>query len=249
MLQTHPGRGHRPFRRRSLRTITGRTGSGPGRFDRRLPRRIRGVFGTIQSGCTTGANPPCPRMESRRDGRLRPRTSGEGRLPRQLGGNANPYEYCTADPINCTDLNGKWSWKNALKRTWHIARAGRNAPVSLVAYRQARRNGGKCVRRSGLMIECSGMKGGYYNGGTTYGNVWMRGKNGGGKARLRHETKHADQWAILGPFGFATSYGVSSGISSRIYKKRKPKNGCTARYACYNIFERGAGLRDGGYTR
>ncbi|MGW0955774.1 polymorphic toxin-type HINT domain-containing protein [Streptomyces sp. NPDC002545] len=33
------------------------------------------------------------------------------------GGNANAYEYCTADPVNCTDLDGKWSWKKAFKKT------------------------------------------------------------------------------------------------------------------------------------
>ena len=31
------------------------------------------------------------------------------------GGNANPYEYCNGDPVNCTDLDGKWSFKGALK--------------------------------------------------------------------------------------------------------------------------------------
>ena len=24
-----------------------------------------------------------------------------------VGGNANPYDYCTGDPINCTDLDGR----------------------------------------------------------------------------------------------------------------------------------------------
>ncbi|MFJ5841436.1 polymorphic toxin-type HINT domain-containing protein [Streptomyces shenzhenensis] len=34
----------------------------------------------------------------------------------EYGGNANAYEYCTADPINCTDLDGKWGWKKVFKR-------------------------------------------------------------------------------------------------------------------------------------
>ncbi|SDP43914.1 RHS repeat-associated core domain-containing protein [Actinacidiphila guanduensis] len=29
------------------------------------------------------------------------------------GGSANAYDYCTADPINCYDLNGQWGWH------WH----------------------------------------------------------------------------------------------------------------------------------
>ncbi|MEU1217036.1 polymorphic toxin-type HINT domain-containing protein, partial [Streptomyces sp. NPDC005791] len=32
------------------------------------------------------------------------------------GGNANAYEYCTADPINCFDLDGKWGWKKMFKK-------------------------------------------------------------------------------------------------------------------------------------
>lgn len=31
------------------------------------------------------------------------------------GGSANPYDYCNADPVNCTDLDGRWpSLKSAL---------------------------------------------------------------------------------------------------------------------------------------
>ncbi|WP_394812939.1 DNRLRE domain-containing protein [Streptomyces boetiae] len=26
------------------------------------------------------------------------------------GGNANAYEYCSADPVNCYDLDGRWGW-------------------------------------------------------------------------------------------------------------------------------------------
>jgi RHS repeat-associated protein len=32
------------------------------------------------------------------------------------GGNANPYEYCSGDPVNCVDLDGRWSWRKAGKR-------------------------------------------------------------------------------------------------------------------------------------
>ena len=60
------------------------------------------------------------------------------------GGNANPYDYCDADPVNCTDLSGQWrlpKWvKKAAKRVlvravaWSafsvIPRLGGNACVS-----------------------------------------------------------------------------------------------------------------------
>ena len=32
------------------------------------------------------------------------------------GGNATAYDYCSGDPVNCTDLDGRWSWKGVLKK-------------------------------------------------------------------------------------------------------------------------------------
>ena len=38
------------------------------------------------------------------------------------GGSANPYDYCNADPINCIDLDGKFSLRGwAWKHKWDIA--------------------------------------------------------------------------------------------------------------------------------
>ncbi|MGC2998532.1 DNRLRE domain-containing protein [Streptomyces sp. G35A] len=34
----------------------------------------------------------------------------------QHGGNANAYEYCSADPVNCFDLDGKWGFKKFFKK-------------------------------------------------------------------------------------------------------------------------------------
>lgn len=31
------------------------------------------------------------------------------------GGSANTYDYCNADPVNCTDLGGTWTWKGVVK--------------------------------------------------------------------------------------------------------------------------------------
>jgi RHS repeat-associated protein len=42
------------------------------------------------------------------------------------GGNANAYEYCTGDPINCYDLDGRWGWHLFSKRHLHfVIRDGR----------------------------------------------------------------------------------------------------------------------------
>lgn len=43
--------------------------------------------------------------------------------------NANPYEYCTADPINCVDLDGRWGHWKWLHKVAKIA-----AVVSYVGY-------------------------------------------------------------------------------------------------------------------
>ncbi|MFF9147850.1 DNRLRE domain-containing protein [Streptomyces sp. NPDC014861] len=41
----------------------------------------------------------------------------------QPGGNANPYDYCSGDPVNCTDLDGNWgfSFKKMFKRVARVA--------------------------------------------------------------------------------------------------------------------------------
>ncbi len=39
------------------------------------------------------------------------------------GGNANPYDYCAGDPVNCTDLDGNWgfSFKKVFKKVARVA--------------------------------------------------------------------------------------------------------------------------------
>lgn len=34
------------------------------------------------------------------------------------GGNTNAYEYCSGDPVNCTDLDGRWSWSGTRYFDW-----------------------------------------------------------------------------------------------------------------------------------
>ncbi|WP_405008414.1 hypothetical protein OHV13_33740 [Kitasatospora purpeofusca] len=36
------------------------------------------------------------------------------------GGNASPYDYCTGDPVNCTDLDGNWGMPKWLKKTVEV---------------------------------------------------------------------------------------------------------------------------------
>ncbi|MBG6135811.1 discoidin domain-containing protein [Longispora fulva] len=37
------------------------------------------------------------------------------------GGSATAYDYCNADPVNCTDLAGTWSWKKVLGKVAVVA--------------------------------------------------------------------------------------------------------------------------------
>ncbi|HEU5107581.1 MAG TPA: hypothetical protein VFT95_03310 [Micromonosporaceae bacterium] len=53
---------------------------------------------------------------------------------------------------------------------------------------------------------------------------------------LAHETRHVDQYAVLGPL-FFPAYGLASGWSWFV----------TGAYGCRNAFERHAGLAAGGY--
>ncbi|MFI8258235.1 DNRLRE domain-containing protein [Streptomyces filamentosus] len=48
----------------------------------------------------------------------------------QPGGNANPYDYCAGDPINCTDLDGNWgfSFKKMFKRVARVAEVASYIP-------------------------------------------------------------------------------------------------------------------------
>ncbi|MFE9439200.1 DNRLRE domain-containing protein [Streptomyces sp. NPDC006602] len=46
------------------------------------------------------------------------------------GGNANAYDYCSGDPVNCVDLDGHWgfSWKKAFRRVARVAEVASYIP-------------------------------------------------------------------------------------------------------------------------
>jgi RHS repeat-associated protein len=39
----------------------------------------------------------------------------------QPDGNASAYDYCNADPVNCTDLDGKWGWRSLVSKVAKVA--------------------------------------------------------------------------------------------------------------------------------
>jgi len=114
-----------------------------------------------------------------------------------------------------------------------LSRAVTNLPTTAGAVIWGRTHGGTCETHRDLFVTCSDMDGGYANAATTVGNVWLYGDLDG-PDRHRHEARHADQWALLG-VAFPALYG---GESVR-----------TRGDSCQNVFERWAGLHDGGYGR
>lgn len=118
---------------------------------------------------------------------------------------------------------------------WVLYRAVRNLPVTLLAVGWARHHGATLRLGEDLFVECSGMPPRTYGrGGTTVGNAWLFGELGG-PDRRRHEARHADQYALLGTPLFLALYGLNAAVTRNLPHR--------------NVFERWAGLEDGGYAR
>jgi hypothetical protein len=114
-----------------------------------------------------------------------------------------------------------------------VARAVANLPMSAGAVVWAKAHQGHCLVRDDLTVSCGQMHGGYANAGTTIGNVWLYGDKGGSD-RQRHEARHSDQWAMFsgGPL-FPLLYGAETLRTGGDFHG--------------NVFEKWAGLHDGGY--
>jgi hypothetical protein len=97
-------------------------------------------------------------------------------------------------------------------------------------------HGGKCTNAGHDYFVCAAMPGGYGGkGGIDIGNVYLTGDPSISAEEFRHEQKHADQWAILGP-GFIPIY-TANFVGSETYRGNQ----------CANVFELWAGLEDGYY--
>ena len=112
-----------------------------------------------------------------------------------------------------------------------VSRAVANLPTTAAAVAWGRAHDGRCDVHGDLTVTCSSMNGGYTNAGTTVGNTWLYGDLDG-PARHRHESRHSDQWAMFGP-AFPAFYGAESARTQGDFHR--------------NVFERWAGLHDGGY--
>ncbi|HZB50164.1 MAG TPA: RHS repeat-associated core domain-containing protein, partial [Mycobacteriales bacterium] len=63
------------------------------------------------------------------------------------GGNANDYDYCKADPVNCVDLDGRWGWlrKVAKAATYMPGFIGTAANIGWAAYYASRGQWGRAA--------------------------------------------------------------------------------------------------------
>lgn len=121
----------------------------------------------------------------------------------------------------------------ARTRAWWLARAYLNLVPTAAALAWGLAHGGRPVVGRDLLVECGGMRRGYARGGTTVGSVWLHGGLGG-ERRRRHESRHADQWAVLGPLLMPVLYGLEAALTRADPLRSR--------------FERHAGLADGGYA-
>ncbi len=150
------------------------------------------------------------------------------------GGSCNDYDYVCGDPVNQTDLSGTCSAWSLGCWAWAAIRETRNAPFTAVALAWGEANGGNChLQGNEGMFVCTGMTGGYGpRAGFTVGNGYLTGDDEVTKEQMKHETKHADQWA-LGGLAFPVAYGVNAAA--------------TGNDPCRNFFEWWAGFKNGDY--
>lgn len=115
-----------------------------------------------------------------------------------------------------------------------------NAPITTASRLYGEGIGGNCGQREVLMTVCSGASGGFVpRGGFTIGNVFVTRQPEVSTTLLSHETKHSDQWAILGlampaAYGLAEAASIATGASG-------------AKAGCNNAFKIAAGPEEGGY--
>lgn len=114
---------------------------------------------------------------------------------------------------------------------WELARTGLLAPITAPALAWGVAHGGE-IHFEGGMLMVTGMEGGHGTRSTiTVGQVVLTSRDRLNTLLLEHESRHGDQWAVLGwltPPLYYLSDVVQGGPE-------------------HNVFEVSAGLSDGGY--
>jgi RHS repeat-associated protein len=74
------------------------------------------------------------------------------------GGNATAYDYCSADPVNCVDLDGRWGWLDKIVKT--VKKAAKViAPIAELASNIPGPIGAAAAGISAVAYAASGNKG------------------------------------------------------------------------------------------
>lgn len=139
--------------------------------------------------------------------------------------------------------------KPAISRLWRTARFVLNLPVTLVGCAIGLATGGSCHwDGEHVAVLCTGSWAPRL-GSTAFavGSAVITSLDGDEFRRrqagrlMAHETRHSDQWALLGPVGFLAAYAEEF-VRSRWLSSHRGGNP-----GSYNLFERWAILKDGGY--
>jgi hypothetical protein len=123
---------------------------------------------------------------------------------------------------------------------WALLRGWFNLPITLPTVGLARMAGADCRRGRDLFVVCSGVPR-WLNGprgGVTVGNAFLTSGPPPDTDLRRHEVRHADQWAVAGLIAFPVAYAIAELIGR-----------ARGRGRAGNVFERLAGLAEGGYLR
>jgi hypothetical protein len=154
------------------------------------------------------------------------------------GGNSNAYEYCGANPLDCTDLSGMVSYPKYKKFLCHglfasICRWSRSLDVKSLGFwvkSYVRSYGATCRKKWGMTACWHSPFWMYSRGGTTLGTTFVTGsyKYANQKDRITHEKEHRHQWYLFG-LNFSVLY-LREGTNP-----------------CKNYFEIKAGLWNGHY--
>jgi RHS repeat-associated protein len=150
------------------------------------------------------------------------------------------YGYVNNNPLNGADPAGLRPWWNtAISAAKSAARVAINngalsggiGPDQVAAVYGEITSGGNCHLR-GTRLECDGAASPLNGNPFTVGDVVLN----PGSAPLNntvfgHESRHSNQWAVFGGWGFLVPYGLDYLIEGRC-----------------NSFERSAGYTAGGYT-
>ena len=128
----------------------------------------------------------------------------------------------------------------ATRDAWPLVRTALNAVASGPAVVWGLLHGGRPTRRRGLLMVTGMRSGTGPRQEVMVGSVLLtrHGQRRIGDPLVRHELRHADQWAILGPLLMPPAYWLAEAAGDVL---TDCGNGG-------NVFEIGAGLRAGGYV-